>query len=73
MVAVMVRTGEKRLLSFSASTGALPVTIITVIVSPMVRPTPSMMAVITPDLAAGRVTRQIVCHLVAPSAQEPSR
>ena len=48
-------------------------TIITVMVSPIARPMPSMIAVSTPDLAAGRVTRQMVCHSVAPMAREASR
>jgi len=71
--AVIVRTGEKRLPSFTARTGAFPVTIITVMVSPMARPTPSITAVKTPERAAGKVTRQIVCQGVAPRAQAPSR
>ena len=73
IVAVMVRTGEKRLPSFNARTGAFPVTIITVMVSPIARPIPSITAVNTPERAAGKVTRQIVCQRVAPSAHAPSR
>jgi hypothetical protein len=54
-------------------TGALPVTIMTAMVSPIERPIPSMTAVSTPERAAGRVTRQMVCHWVAPSARAASR
>ena len=52
---------------------ALPVTIITAIVSPMARPMPSMTAMTMPERAAGSTTRQIVCHCVAPMASAPSR
>ena len=52
---------------------ALPVTIITVMVSPIARPTPSITAVSTPARAAGSVTRQMVCQRVAPSARAASR
>ena len=52
---------------------ALPVTIITAIVSPMARPMPSMTAVRMPERAAGTTTRQIVCHWVAPIARPASR
>ncbi len=73
MVAVIVRTGEKIELKYIAITGALPVTIITVMVSPIARPIPSIIAVSTPERAAGNVTRQMVCQCVAPSASAPSR
>src|SRR5665648_724750 len=53
-------------------TAALPVTIITVMVSPMARPIPSITAVEIPEIAAGTVMRYMVCHLVAPSASDPS-
>ena len=62
MVAVIVRTGMKRAFHSSGMRAALPVTIITVIVSPMARPTPSITATMTPDLAAGNTTRQMVCQ-----------
>ena len=45
----------------------------TTIVSPIARPTPKIIAVNTPDLAAGNTTRMIVSHLFAPSANEASR
>ena len=48
---------------------AFPVTISTVIVSPMARPMPSITAARTPDLAAGSCTRHTVCHGVAPMAR----
>ena len=54
-------------------TAALPVTIITAIVSPMALPIPSMTAVRMPDLPAGTTTRQMVCHRVAPMARPASR
>ena len=73
MVAVIVRTGANRLPSPVGITAALPVTIITTIVSPIVRPTPSMIAISTPERAAGRVTFQIVCQPVAPIARAASR
>jgi len=40
------------------------------IASPIALPTPSTMAVIIPDLAAGIVTLKIVCTSVAPRARE---
>ena len=52
---------------------ALPVTIITAIVSPIARPMPSMTAVRMPERAAGTTTRQIVCQWVAPIARLASR
>ncbi len=73
MVAVMVRTGINSELMSSAMRAALPVTINTAIVSPMARPTPSIIAVRMPDLPAFTVTIQMVCHLVAPSASAASR
>ena len=38
--------------------------------SPMALPTPSMIAAKIPDLAAGRITRKMVCICVAPKARE---
>ena len=54
MVAVSVRTGSRRLLGMTA---ALPVTIITAIVSPKTRPMPSMAAAMMPGRAPWMTTR----------------
>jgi len=72
-VAVIVRTGLSSEFNCSGITGALPVTIITAMVSPSERPIPSITAVNTPVFAAGRVTSQMVCHWVAPSARDAWR
>ncbi|MEZ4717019.1 MAG: hypothetical protein R2851_13180 [Caldilineaceae bacterium] len=73
-MAVIVRTGaKKKPVRHDGMLAALPVTIITAMVSPMARPTPSMTAVIRPGRAAGNTTRQMVCHWVAPMASAPSR
>ena len=71
--AVIVRTGDRKTPRPAGITGAFPATIMTVIVSPIARPTPSITAVKIPERAAGTVTRQIVCHSVAPSASAASR
>jgi len=73
MVAVMVRTGRNRESTLSGMRPALPVTIITAMVSPMARPMPSMTAVTMPERAAGTTMRQMVCHSVAPMASPASR
>jgi len=73
IVAVIVRMGINRALSESGIIGAFPVTIITVIVSPIVRPTPNIIAVRIPDFAAGTVTVQIVCQRVTPNASDACR
>ncbi len=73
MVAVMVRAGRKSAYHSRGMRAALPVTIITAIVSPMARPMPSMTAMITPERAEGMTTRQMVCQWVAPMASAPSR
>ena len=73
IVAVMVRTGAMNEFNPLKTVGALPVTIITAIVSPIARPTPSITAVSTPERAAGRVTPQMVCHRVAPTARAACR
>ena len=73
MVAVMVLTGEKIDWIPFGITGAFPVTIITVMVSPITLPIPSMTAVMTPERAAGRVDFQMVCQGVAPKASEACR
>ena len=52
---------------------ALPVTIITAMVSPMTRPMPSMTAATMPGRAARATMRQVVCHWVAPMAMAASR
>jgi len=73
IVAVMVRRGRRMESKRVGITGAFPVTIITAMVSPNALPTPNITAVSTPDLAAGKVTPQMVCHLVAPSANAACR
>jgi hypothetical protein len=73
MVAVIVLTGMNNEFHFIGKTAAFPVTIITAIVSPITRPIPSMIPVKTPLRAAGKVTRHIVCHWVAPHARAASR
>src|SRR2546428_56894 len=52
--------------------GEFPITINTAIVSPMARPMPRITPVRIPGLAAGNSTLQIVCHLVAPRANDAS-
>ena len=52
--------------------GALPLTIITAIASPMARPTPSTTAAAMPLRAAGTDTRNHVSTAVAPSASDAS-
>src|SRR5689334_24304925 len=70
MVAVIVRTGRKKASSPSGRRAALPVTIITVMVSPMARPMPSMMAVSTPPRRSEEHTSELqsqfhlVCRLL---------
>ncbi len=73
MVAVMVRTGMNSAWRSTGMRAALPVTIMTAMVSPMARPMPSMTAVTMPERAAGTTTRQMVCQRVAPMASEASR
>ena len=68
MVAVMVRTGLKKASRPRGIRAALPVTIITAMVSPMARPMPSITAMMMPERAAGSTTRQMVCQWVAPRA-----
>ena len=51
---------------------AQPVAISTVMVSPIARPMPSILAAIMPDAAAGIFTKISVCHFVAPRAREAS-
>jgi hypothetical protein len=69
----MVRTGLNRAAASRGRRAALPVTIITAMVSPMARPMPSIPAMITPERPAGTTTRQVVCQRVAPMASPASR
>ena len=52
--------------------GAFPVAMSTVMVSPIARPMPSMIAAMIPERAAGIFTRISVCQRLAPSASEAS-
>ena len=54
MFAVMVRTPLKML---SGMRAWLPATMMTAMVSPMARPTPSTMLAMMPEVAAGTMTR----------------
>jgi len=45
----------------------------TIMVSPIARDMPSTTAAATPDSAAGRTTRRLVCIRLAPIAKEPWR
>ena len=47
---------------------ALPMTIVTAIVSPIARPNPRMMPPISPERQYGSTTRLSVSHRVAPNA-----
>ncbi len=69
MVAVMVRTESRKPLGMVET---FPVAIRTVMVSPKALPRPSITAAISPGEAAGKVTLNRVCHLLAPSANEAS-
>ena len=69
----MVLTGENQELNLIGSTGALPVTIMTAMVSPSDLPIPSMMAVTIQVRAAGIVIPHMVCQRVAPTAMDASR
>ena len=50
--------------------GVLPVAINTIMVSPMARPKPIMIAAKIPGEAEGRITRHTVCQRLAPRARE---
>ncbi len=50
--------------------GVLPVAMSTIMVSPMARPRPIMMAAKMPGEAEGRITRQTVCQRLAPRARD---
>ena len=52
---------------------ALPETIRTIIVSPIARPKPRIIAAPMPGIAAGKTTRSAVCVFDAPRASEASR
>ena len=51
--------------------GVLPVAISTIIVSPIARPNPIIVAENSPGLAVGNTTRITVCQRLAPSARDP--
>ena len=67
---------EARVMNGSASVvgicAALPQMRVMAAVSPMARPRPKMMAVITPEPAAGNMVRKMARSLVAPRAMVPS-
>ena len=56
----------------SDNVSMMPTTIMTAIVSPSARPTPSTTAANTPDFAAGTTTVKTLLSCVAPSASAPS-
>ena len=56
---------------FASITGVFPVAMTTIIVSPMARPKPIMIAETMPEIAVGTTTRQTVCQRLAPQANEP--
>ena len=66
MVAANVRTLSK---GFDDNSAAFPVAISAIIVSPKTRPTPKSKAAKIPGVAAGKITKKAVCHLLAPSAK----
>ena len=66
IVAVMGRAGEKR---DRGGARLLPATMRTIMVSPMIRPSPSMIAAAIPWCAAGSTTRRMVAQRVAPRAR----
>ena len=59
MLAESVRIPLKGLASMTA---VLPVAMTTIIVSPIARPKPIMMAETIPEMAVGTTTLQTVCH-----------
>ena len=65
----MGRTGSKNVFGITA---APPATMSTVIVSPIARLIPKMIAVDIPEPAAGITTLTSVCHLFAPTANDAS-
>src|SRR5690554_3505273 len=69
IVAVSVRTGSKRLSGIAV---AFPVTIKTVIVSPIALPNPKIQAAIIPEPAAGNTTFNMLTHLFPPKAYDAS-
>lgn len=48
-----------------------PPAMVTIIVSPTARESPSTIAAAIPESAAGKTTRSVVCIRLAPSASEP--
>ena len=58
MLAVMVRTPDS---SESGMMGMFPATMTTAMVSPMARPSPSTMAAMMPEAAAGATTLNTAC------------
>ena len=70
---VIVLMGENTFVIGLGMMAALPVTIITAMVSPIALPIPRIMAAVIPDRAEGTITLLIVCHLVAPIDREASR
>ena len=68
-MAAIVRAESAKLAETMA---ALPDAISTIIVSPTARPSPSATPAAMPGLAAGSITRAIVCQRAAPSAIDAS-
>ena len=68
MLAASVLMPSKILMSVM---GVLPVAINTIMVSPTARPKPIIKAEKIPGLAVGKTTLIMVCHGVAPNANEP--
>jgi hypothetical protein len=69
MLAGMGLTGSNRDMGTMA---APPATMSTTMVSPIALDMPRIIAVVMPERDAGRITRDMVSHLVAPSAREAS-
>ena len=69
-IEVRVADGEIRLVGITA---AFPITICTARASPKARAIPKITAVKIPGKAARRITRCMVCHIVAPRAKEALR
>jgi DNA-binding transcriptional regulator YdaS (Cro superfamily) len=58
---------------FQSIIGVFPAAIKTIIVSPTALPRPIMTAEKIPPVAAGMITRTVVCQGVAPVLSEPLR
>ena len=65
-------TGNMNVGRMYTAIAALPDAISTIIVSPTARPRPSATPAAMPGLAAGRITRPMVCQRAAPSAVDAS-